>query len=81
MPEQEESLIDTLSKVETFDDLKATLPPSLTEKLGEAEKGVDRALALLIGLAPFAPEPATFSRDALGLPRFSGHRKCREGVH
>lgn len=64
MSEVNESLIDTLLKVDTFDDLRAILPPNLTEKLGVGEKGVDRALGLLIGLAPFAPEPATFDRDA-----------------
>lgn len=64
MPEKGESLIDTLSKVATVDDLKAALPPSLTQKLGAAEEGTDRALGLLVGLAPFAPEPVTFGRDA-----------------
>jgi hypothetical protein len=64
MTEQQESLIDTLSKVSSLDDLRAALPPTLTEKLGEGDKGKDRALALLIGLAPFAPEPATFDRAA-----------------
>ena len=64
MTEQNENLVDILAKVETFDDLKATLPKELTEKLGEGEKGIDRTLSLLIGLAPFAPEPATFTRDA-----------------
>lgn len=63
MTEQNESLIDTLSKVSTIDDLRASFPKSLTEKLGKGEKGTDRALAILIGLAPFAPEPATFGRE------------------
>lgn len=64
MTEQKESLIDTLSKVSTFDDLKAALPPTLTEKLGTGDDGVNRALSLLVGLAPFPPEPATFGRNA-----------------
>jgi len=64
MTEQNESLIDTLSKVSTFDDLKAALPQTITERLGKGEEGVNRALRLIIGLAPFAPEPATFGRDA-----------------
>lgn len=64
MPEQNESLVDILSKVETFDDLKATLPKELTEKLGEGEKGINKTLSLLMGLAPFAPEPASFARFA-----------------
>lgn len=64
MTERNESLIDVLSRVSTLDDLVAALPPTLTEKLGEGEKGKDRALGLLIGLSPFAPEPATFDRAA-----------------
>ena len=64
MSEQQESLIETLSKVSSLDDIMAILPTSLTEKLGEGDKGKNRALALLIGLAPFAPEPATLDRTA-----------------
>jgi len=64
MTEQKGSLIDTLSKVSTIEDLKAALPPSITEKLGKGEEGVSLALSLIVGLFPFAPEPATFGRDA-----------------
>lgn len=64
MTEQQESLIDILSKVSSLDDLVASLPPTLTEKLGEGQEGKDRALGLLIGLSPFASEPATFDRAA-----------------
>lgn len=64
MTEQHEGLLDSLSKVSTIDDLKATLPLSMTEKLGEGEKGVNQAIALLNGLAPFAPYPATFDQGA-----------------
>jgi len=64
MTEQNESLIDTLSRVSTIEDLKAVLPPTITERLGKGEEGVNRMLSLVITLFPFAPEPATFGRDA-----------------
>lgn len=64
MIEQSENLIDTLTMMSTLDDLRAALPSSITEKLGEGDKGVNRTLALLVRLAPFAPEPATFDRSA-----------------
>ncbi len=64
MTEQNESLIDTLSRVSSFGDLKAALPPTMTERLGKGEEGVSLALSLMVGLFPFAPEPATFARDA-----------------
>jgi len=61
MTEQNENLIDALARVSSIDDLKSALSTSLTEKLGEGEKGADRTLARL---ASFAPEPATFDRSA-----------------
>ncbi|HTK03919.1 MAG TPA: hypothetical protein VL401_04120 [Alphaproteobacteria bacterium] len=64
MSEQNESLIDTLSKVNSLNDLAAGIPKHLIDSLGGEEKGTNRALAIIIGLAPFAPEPATFAKDA-----------------
>ena len=65
MPEEKkEGLLDLLGKASSVDELVAGLPKNLTNKLGEGEKGVNRAIALLVGLAPFAPEPATFDRNA-----------------
>lgn len=64
MSEYESSLLGSLAKVESLDQLKATLPPALTEKLGEKETGVNKTIEMLISLTPFAPEPATFGEDA-----------------
>lgn len=63
MTENPESLAETLSKVSNLDDLQAALPPTLTLKLGEGEKGAQRAMGMLIGLTPFAPN-GTFDRSA-----------------
>ncbi|MBU2592397.1 MAG: hypothetical protein ABH867_04230 [Patescibacteria group bacterium] len=63
MSEQQENLAATLAKVYSLDDLEAALPPSLTSKLGEGDKGVRRTMSMLIGFAPRNPN-ATFDRAA-----------------
>ncbi|MFV1917466.1 MAG: hypothetical protein ACC618_03255, partial [Patescibacteria group bacterium] len=60
----EESLVERIYKVSSLEELKSVLPQNLTERLGEGEKGVDKTVEMLISLTPFAPEPATFARDA-----------------
>jgi hypothetical protein len=63
MSEQQESLVATLSKVSSLEDLQAALPLSLTSKLGEGDEGVRRTMSMLAGLTPFAPD-GTFDRAA-----------------
>ncbi|MEK7112518.1 MAG: macro domain-containing protein [Patescibacteria group bacterium] len=60
----EESLVDKISKVSSLEEIQNVLPRDLTEKLGEGENGTDKTIEMLSSLTSFAPEPATFGRDA-----------------
>lgn len=60
----EELPVDRISKVSSLEELQKTLPRDLTEKLGEGGEGIKETTEMLISLTPFAPEPATFGRDA-----------------
>lgn len=64
MTEQSGDLIDALLKISSIEDLRSTIPSSVSNKLADGDAGVEKAIGLLISLTPFAPAPATFGRDA-----------------
>ena len=50
--------------INTSDELINVFPENAIQRLGGAEVGVNNLKAILIGLAEFGPEPATFDRNA-----------------
>lgn len=63
MEAEQNQTVAAILKIHTLNDLKASLPPSVTEKLGEGNKGLDQTVGLLVGLTFFSPED-TIDRDA-----------------
>lgn len=61
---EQTNIVDALLKIDSIEDLRATIPASVSNKLADGEEGVEKTIGLLISLTPFAPAPATFGRDA-----------------
>jgi hypothetical protein len=64
MSEKTPILRDKWLTVNTANELINVFPEDAIERLGGAEVGVNNLKAILIGLTPFAPEPADFDRNA-----------------
>lgn len=61
---EQTNIVNALLKIDSIEDLRATIPASVSNKLADGDEGVEKAIGLLISLTPFAPAPATFGRDA-----------------